>query len=456
MPFNPKHSIRKRLSLAYGLFSGLLLLVLWLFSLAYVFYQERDELLQTVRTQANMLAAQSSAASMFGDHVALSENLSTLNRMEKIKWAAIVAPDTARTESKPLVLAQYGSLPVSLASLLDALQGHQLMITGLYESVVAQEIQHDDIVRGHVIIAVDHREDLYDFLEFVVTSLLLSLGFLATIVLVFTRLIDDVLRPVSELADITRLTDQSGIPQIRAQISCDDELGQLSQSFNIMLDKLAARDHELLQSRDDLRALSQRLLKIREEEHTRIAHEIHDELGQRLTAIKFTLAREGTVREAADMVDATIKVVRNISWELRPSLLDSVGLAAAIEWLAQDFQKRIGMRCGIEIPKEMPAIHPDQATDIFRICQELLTNVARHANASRADILLGSDERQLHIEVRDNGSGIRTKPGHRRSLGLLGIEERIKRWDGRIVITTRPEIEGTRIRAEVPISPTDH
>jgi signal transduction histidine kinase len=235
-------------------------------------------------------------------------------------------------------------------------------------------------------------------------------------------------------------------------------------AFNQMLDSIIRHDAQmrdqagrLAELVENLRSLSARLRAVREEERTRISHEIHDELGQRLTALKYDVARlddqESGSRISAQ-IDELIRTVRVISWELRPSVLDSLGLVAAMEWQAQDFTRRLGIRCSVDLPEEELHLPSEMATDLFRVFQELLTNVSRHAQASRVDLILEAMPQAVFLEVKDDGRGVDLGDLARPSLGLLGIRERLDRWGGVIEIApANPEAErsGTRIQITIPL-----
>lgn len=228
-------------------------------------------------------------------------------------------------------------------------------------------------------------------------------------------------------------------------------------------------DLQLNQSRDQLRALMTRLHSAREEEGTRIAREVHDELGQAMTSLKLDLswvARRLSAPETADsrgqmleriqetmqQVDATIHAVRAIATALRPSVLDELGLTAALEWQTRDFEKRTAIRCTSSMPSVPLPIGPDQATAIFRIYQEILTNVARHAQASQVRIHLDVSSHWLILEVCDNGRGIPERTVRtNNSLGLLGMRERAAAWGGDISIIGA-EGKGTTVKVRLPLS----
>jgi two-component system, NarL family, sensor histidine kinase UhpB len=199
-------------------------------------------------------------------------------------------------------------------------------------------------------------------------------------------------------------------------------------------------DNQLRRSFELLRTLSQRLDVVREEERTRIARELHDELGVRMTCMKMDLSRllgmmreslfprekmEEKIRSMSAETDATIAEVQRLAAELRPGVLDDLGLVAAIEWQCQDFERRSGIRCLCEASFDQITISPSRATAAFRICQEALTNVARHAKATFVRVLVKEKGEDVLIEIQDNGQGIPPeKLNDAASLGLLGMKER--------------------------------
>ncbi|MGO8786714.1 MAG: PAS domain S-box protein [Terriglobia bacterium] len=216
---------------------------------------------------------------------------------------------------------------------------------------------------------------------------------------------------------------------------------------------------ELQRSRDRLRALAARLQKIREEERTKVAREIHDELGQALTAIKIELSslshdmpaeKKQRSESIMQLVDETIQSVRRISTELRPAVLDALGLVAAVEWAAEEFEARTGTKCQLDLPRHEVVIDHEHATALFRIFQETLTNVVRHASASEVNIRLGRENGNLYLEVHDNGKGVNEDQlSAGSSLGILGMRERALLLGGELTLTSAPG-EGTTVRARIP------
>ncbi len=220
---------------------------------------------------------------------------------------------------------------------------------------------------------------------------------------------------------------------------------------------------ELERSREELRNLSIHLQSVREEECARVARKIHDELGQSLTALQMDLSwllnrvpsGSKAIREKAQsmsgLVDATFESVHNITTELRPSLLDDLGLPAAIEWQAADFQKRSGIRCQAKIQCVKGAFDKQLATAVFRIFQETLTNIARHAKATLCKVTLTETEKELCLDVTDNGIGItQWQVDSPRSFGMIGMRERAHLWCGTVQIqNVKPS--GTAVRVLIPL-----
>jgi signal transduction histidine kinase len=232
---------------------------------------------------------------------------------------------------------------------------------------------------------------------------------------------------------------------------------------------VAGRNERMVRTLQDLTA---RLQSVREEERSHIAREIHDELGQQLTAMRFDLislrnrqmqasakgetAAPLTTRFAdlIGMIDAMIADVRRIATELRPAILDTFGLNAAIEWLAEDFQKRTKISCVYEGTYDLAGdgreIARELSTTAFRICQESLTNIARHAQATEAHIHLRAEGEWLSLEVSDNGVGISQETlMNTRSLGVVGMLERARIAGGELFIGNGP-VSGTVIVARFP------
>ncbi|MBI5474176.1 MAG: HAMP domain-containing protein [Ignavibacteriae bacterium] len=267
-------------------------------------------------------------------------------------------------------------------------------------------------------------------------------------------------RPLNALTAATEQFGKGDLFHRAAELS-RDEIGVLARTFNTMADSMKdsterlrteiterrRAEEELRASREELRSLSTHLQSVREDERRGIAREIHDELGQALSTLKLDLAlmkedlhaspdeAEKRMSSMSQVCDTTIKSVKRIITELRPRLLDDLGLTAAIEWQAEDFQLRTGIACSLSITPEEIRLDAERSTAIFRIFQETLTNIARHSGATKIAIRLQLDDAGVTLRVSDNGKGISEQQIHdSRSFGLLGIRERTHYWGGTVVI----------------------
>jgi PAS domain S-box-containing protein len=263
--------------------------------------------------------------------------------------------------------------------------------------------------------------------------------------------------------------DGSLLPIILNATAVKDRNGHFIISHITIYDITERRqaDDIIRKSHEQMQALSAHLLSVREEERTRIAREIHDELGQALTVLKFDLSALGKklhedqhellekVWAMSTMIDDTTNSVRRICADLRPAILD-FGLTAAIEWLVAEFQKLTGIECDIEVKSAGVALDltltEELSTSIFRICQEALTNVARHADATAVSIVLEGLRDKLALSISDNGKGIESsEPSISHSFGILGIKERARLLGGEISIKGEAK-SGTRLNLLIPIS----
>lgn len=248
-------------------------------------------------------------------------------------------------------------------------------------------------------------------------------------------------------------------------------LSRLMPAVNRALREAAHRaehrraEEQLRESHEQLRALSVYLQSVREEERTRIAREVHDELGQALTSCKLDLSwiASRLPREQAPLLaktkslishmDSTIQTVRRISSELRPGVLDHLGLVAALEWQANEFQNRTGIKCDVHANVQEPLADANLSTTFFRIFQETLTNVIRHAGATEVSVHLRESDSRITLEVKDNGRGIaRQEISNTKSMGLLGMRERAALLGGVFKIGRLGRGKGTRVSVSIPIT----
>jgi PAS domain S-box-containing protein len=246
----------------------------------------------------------------------------------------------------------------------------------------------------------------------------------------------------------------------------DSPIGIIKYSMDIT-DRKRAQE-ALLNSRNQLAALAVRLESVREEERTRIALEVHDVLGQALTGLKLDVAWAhkritgsnepaqhaavlARLASAQELLDSTIQSVRDIATTLRPGVLDEIGLEAAVEWQAREFQNRTGIVCNTTIRPRSMALNPEQSTALFRILQEILTNVARHAQATNVDIRLEQSGEQVSLQVGDNGRGISgVEQSGPKSFGLLGMRLRAQQQGGSFNIHGTSGT-GTTVTVSIPL-----
>ncbi len=253
-----------------------------------------------------------------------------------------------------------------------------------------------------------------------------------------------------------------------------DEQGAIQYYEGTVQDITArkAAEEKLKATSEQLRALSARLQSAREEEGSRIAREIHDELGSSLTSLKWDLeeidkqlstpleplalvALREKFQTPMKLADLAISAIRKIASELRPSVLDDLGLVAAIEWQAQQFQARTGIICDCDCSLEKVELNEEQSTAAFRILQEALTNVLRHAEATRVEIKISRENGYLALSISDNGKGISdSEKSEQQSLGILGMRERAHLIGGEIDIKGF-EGKGTVVDLRVPSSGQD-
>lgn len=275
-----------------------------------------------------------------------------------------------------------------------------------------------------------------------------------------------VLRDLRLLARATRrfgsgdLSARSPVPNARGEIH------ELTTAFNSMAGALESRDREATESRETLRALTHRMETIREEEARRIAQELHDELGQQLTVLRIELeslrrkysgTNEAGMNESidamCDTVGEAIQSVRRISSELRPGVLDRLGLTAALEWLLRELERRSSIHAELRAD-DLDEVESETATTLFRVTQEAMTNAIRHSGASSVVVELRQAGEAIELRIRDDGTGFDAGNVSRTSLGLVGMRERVRRLGGLLEIVSRAG-EGTEVIARVAGAPEE-
>lgn len=253
--------------------------------------------------------------------------------------------------------------------------------------------------------------------------------------------------PVYLLSDV--VNDEQGNP-VGFVTTCED------------ITKRKKSEEELKDSYEQIKNLAKHLETAREEERKRVARDIHDELGQMLTVISFDVAwlagkfdiknksAQDKIKETLEHIDHLIEKVQAITSELRPAILDDLGLIAGMEWHAQRFEKTTNIKCIVNILNDIPMLDETLSTEIFRTFQESLTNVARHSKATQVMVNMTKDHGSLALVIGDNGEGIeKEKIGALSSVGIIGMRERIRPWGGELNITGEKGV-GTTVEIIIP------
>ena len=282
-------------------------------------------------------------------------------------------------------------------------------------------------------------------------------------------------RPLLELRDLTRAVGQEDFTP-RARVRFGDEIGQLAAAFNAMVENLERADAERSRLLDELRAkeqmrlqLLEKVISAQEDERKRVARELHDEAGQSLASLMVGLKVlesadrleevRGKVAELRSLADEVLRGVHDLAWELRPSLLDSLGLAAAIQRFAEEHGERLGLRIDCQVTDlDQRRLPPEVETTVYRIVQEALTNVAKHAQATRVSLVLRHRGTSLLAIVEDDGRGfdveaILGSAPIEKQLGLFGMSERAALLGGRFSVESAPG-RGTTVFVEIPLPRT--
>ncbi len=296
----------------------------------------------------------------------------------------------------------------------------------------------------------------------IMNGLLAGLIIVAFVVLLALQLARTIERPLETL---TRAAQRLGDEGYSGRVPIDGprEVAVVGQAFNRMIESRSDAEQALVDSRAQLEALSKKLLEVQEEERSRIAREIHDELGQLLTALNMDIGgllksaepltpdQKTMGRRVRQALSETISSVQRISAELRPAALDDFGLVAAIESEVNAFEERTGVECDLSIPDDNVTLGADVDAAIYRIVQEAMTNVARHSDATRMEIRLRHRPEEMLVEIRDDGKGIAAeKVRDRASLGIAGMRERARRIGGTVEVEG-VEGHGTIVSVRIPL-----
>ena len=479
--------IQQKLTRIAVLATGVAILLVGVALVSYELLRSRSLMTREMIGMADIIGAHSAAAVVSKGFTAAEETLAALDVDSRIdaariytKQGRIVATYLRNGLNQDLLPA---TLPADGASL------RMGSLTLVQPILLGRERIGTLYIRSNM-------ERLYGRLReglFIMIGVLLVSSLLA--VFLSSRLRGMITQPVQHLAQIVMVVTEKNDYSVRAVRFGQDELGLLTDGFNEMLARIQARGAALQEVRDQLeervtlrtqeleldiaarrqaeeklersqgqlRALAAYLEVMQEHERTAIAREIHDDLGQMLTALKIDLswvanrlsheqtALREKIRMMHTLLDSLIESVRRLAAQLRPSVLDDLGLVAAIEWQAQEFHRRTGVACEFTATLEEHEMDSDLCTAVFRILQEALTNVVRHAHATRVTIHLAEEAGCLYLTVADNGRGITSQDlGNKHSLGLLGMRERAHLLRGEVRIVGSPAA-GTTVIVRMPL-----
>ncbi len=476
LKFVSKLPIKVKFALSFTL-----ILVIVSFSLLTHFVTEHEKdvmvhLERQVQSMAETLALGVGIALDSNNFIAIHEALNSAKRDENLSYVVVFDPDGVKIGG--FNTKNFEDLNIKATNKYEVFKIDNILI----ESIPVRFYQKNfgTLVLGYSLdeFYAEIKDDLYKGI--VICLVILLVGVSLTIY--FSDLIT---RHLALLQKAAKEFTQ-GKEDIEVDIPSADEIGELGQTFNLMTksirnnianlvrtnkllgDEVAERKAQelaLQNSEDQLRNLSRRVQSIQEEEKVRIARAIHDELGQNLTAISLEVAwLEKKIPDKGEffmeklqsiygLINEGIQKVQSIATELRPGILDVLGICDALKWQAREFQDRTGIQCDIEISPEKFDLNPDRSIILFRIFQESLTNIARHANASEVSIRFQKFEKSCRLEVKDNGRGIESeKISHSTSLGLLGMRERVLLCDGELHIEGVSG-RGTTITINIPINP---
>ncbi len=273
-------------------------------------------------------------------------------------------------------------------------------------------------------------------------------GALALVAVVNLYLLRRVVGPLQQLTALAREVDVTRPGQRMPTPAPASEAGELALTFNEMLARLE----------EERRESTRLVLAAQEAERLRIAQELHDQVGQTLTAVLLQLSRiharvpsglRADVDEVQDAARASLEDVRRIAIELRPEALDDLGLPSALEALANGFAQRSGLRVIRRIKIDLPPVSPETELVIYRVAQEALTNVARHAGTDEAELTLNTDDGQLALTVSDRGCGLQDDQAE--GAGMRGMRERATLIGAQLRIERDPSGDGTRLRLVIPV-----
>ncbi len=435
-------SFRARLALAISVLILVIASSIWM----YLPRKLEAEAIALVTHQAETLAQLTAftihPAVYFGDQAALDEALSGTRQNKDVAYVVVTDPGGKN-------LAAFHRERATARALARRDAGGAVSPDGsLYEVMTPIRDGQRELARLYVGMSLDRLHG--EVLKMRIALGIVSVAILAAGVFVAVVISNLLTRPLRDVANGAQRIAAGDLAH-RVPAGRGDEIGQLATSFNEMARRVGERDAAL-------RDLSKRLLSIQEEERIRIAREVHDELGQALTAMKIDLrqlesqagAVQEPLREIAHRIDEIVDLVRRIAFDLRPAILDDLGVTAALEQQLRRLRESTGIKTTLVVDEE-PQLDMLTGTTLYRIAREGLANIVRHADATTVEIALSTRNGSAVLEIRDNGRGMTQEEiDDPRSLGLLGIRERAELLGGTVTIAALPG-KGTLLTVVLPL-----
>ncbi len=469
------YPISKKLTTMNLMVSAVALLLACTGFLVYDFFSFQRAMARNLSVQVQIIGANSVSALAFNDPRSAELTLSALQTSPRIIYAGIYT-----TDGRPF--AEYWRDKNRIRPSLPKISTGQRQV---YEySAHDLRLIHTVILQGKVEGLVYIESDLGALIDRfrsygIIIVVVFGMSLLAA--LAISRQAQKVIsEPLEKLAETARVVSRERNYAVRAAENPNrDEISTFITAFNEMLGQIQQRDtalqaaHDELEERvkertaelnaagEQLRALSGRLLKLRDEERRQIARELHDSSGQMLAALAINLSIiqsgavassprvAGAIKESTDLVQTILKEVRTISYLLHPPLLDDAGLESALRWFVEGFAERSKIPVVLEIGPSLGRLPPDLETALFRIIQECLTNIHRHSESARASIHIRRGEAEIKLEVQDYGKGM-PRVYSPAGVGIQGMRERVRQLGGILEISSDSG-KGTRVTVILPV-----
>jgi signal transduction histidine kinase len=470
------YSIAKKLTAMNLLVSATALLLACMAFFTYDLYTFRVNIVRNLSIQSEMIGANTISALVFNDSQSAANTLAALQASPHIFYAEVYD-----SGGRPFAgyWREHGGQTLPLPQVAESQQRAHWFDRD--QVSVIHPIVFENRRIGTVFIRSDLKSRTARLKSYGLIIFGVLLGSLFVALLVSRKFQGIISDPVMRLAETARMVSREKNYSMRASVTGNhDEVSTLIAAFNQMLLQIQERDQALQQAHDELegrvkerttelriaqenlRALSGRLLRMRDEEQRHIARELHDGSGQVLAALAMNLSimqseaeswgprAPKMVSDSLDLARTILKDLRTMSYLLHPPLLDEIGLESALRWFAQGFSERSGIKVDLQLAPDIGRLSRQLETTVFRIVQESLTNIHRHSRSSSAIIRMSRDPRRVTLEIRDQGKGFSTTSSRvGAGVGIQGMQERVRQLQGEFEI--RSDADGTVVVAVLPV-----